>query len=94
MFNPLKGLGDLNNLRKQAMQMQKLLEAERITLDKNGVHIVITGDQKILEFTIDGMEPEDRVLDGLQEAIKKAQETAAKKLQEVSGGLSGLLGKQ
>ena len=26
-------------------------------------------------------------------AIKKAQETAAKKLQEVSGGLSGLLGK-
>lgn len=94
MFNPLKGLGDLNNLRKQAMQMQKLLEAERITLDKNGVHIVITGDQKILEFTIDGMEPEDRVLDALQEAIKKAQETAAKKLQEVSGGLSGLLGKQ
>jgi len=93
MFNPLKGLGDLNNLRKQAMQMQKLLEAERITLDKNGVHIVITGDQKILEFTIDGMEPEDRVLDALQEAIKKAQETAAKKLQEVSGGLSGLLGK-
>lgn len=93
MFNPLKNLGDLNKLRKQAQQMQQALENERITIDKDGIHIVITGDQKILEFTIDGMEPEDRVVAVLQEAIKKAQETAAKKLQEISGGLGGLLGK-
>ncbi len=93
MFNPLKNLGDLNKLRKQAQQMQQALENERITIDKDGIHIVITGDQKIVEFTIDGMEPEDRVVTVLQEAIKKAQETAAKKLQEISGGLGGLLGK-
>lgn len=93
MFNPLKGIGDLNQMRKQAMEMQKALAAERITLDKDGVHIVITGDQKIIEFTIDGMEPEDRVTKTLQEAIKKAQEVAAKKLTEISGGLQGLLGR-
>lgn len=94
MFNPLKQLGDLNQMRKQAMEMQKVLAAERITLDKDGVHIVITGDQKILEFTIDGHEPEDRVKNALQEAIKKAQEVAAKKLTQISGGLQGLLGRQ
>ncbi len=93
MFNPLKGIGDLNQMRKQAMQMQKVLAAERITVDRDGVHIVITGDQKIVEFTIDGMEPEDRVTKTLQEAIKKAQEVAAKKLTEISGGLQGLLGR-
>lgn len=93
MFNPLKGIGDLNQMRKQAMEMQKVLAAERITIDKDGVHVVITGDQKIVEFTIDGMEPEDRVTKTLQEAIKKAQEVAARKLTQISGGLQGLLGK-
>lgn len=94
MFNPLKQLGDLNQMRKQALEMQKVLAAERITLDKDGVHIVITGDQKIVEFTIDGHEPEDRVINALQEAIKKAQEVAAKKLTQITGGLQGLLGRQ
>lgn len=94
MINPFKSIGDLNQMRKQAMEMQKVLAAERITLDKDGVHIVITGDQKILEFTIDGHEPEDRVKNALQEAIKKAQEVAAKKLTQISGGLQGLLGRQ
>lgn len=93
MFNPLKSIGDLNQMRKQAMEMQKVLAAERITLDKDGVHIVITGDQKIVEFTIDGHEPEERVTRALQEAIKKAQEVAAKKLTEISGGLQGLMGR-
>ena len=93
MINPFKSIGDLNQMRKQAMEMQKVLAAERITLDKDGVHIMITGDQKILEFTIDGHEPEDRVKNALQEAIKKAQEVAAKKLTQISGGLQGLLGR-
>lgn len=93
MFNPLKGIGDLNQMRKQAMEMQKALAKERITYDKDGVHIVMTGDQKIVEFTIDGMEPEDRVTKAVEEAIKKAQEVAAKKLSEITGGLQGLLGR-
>ncbi len=92
MFNPLKSLGDLNELRKKAIAMQKALAAERITIDQDGVHIVMTGNQEIVEFTIDGYEPEDRVIKALQEAIKKAQEVAAKKLTQLSGGLPGLLG--
>ncbi len=93
MMNPLKGLGDLNEMRKKAMEMQKALAAEKVTYDRDGVHIVMTGDQKIVEFTIDGYEPEDRVKVAIAESIKKAQEVAAKKLSEISGGLGGLMGK-
>jgi DNA-binding protein YbaB len=93
MINPLKALGDLNQMRQQAMQMQKELAAERITIDKDGVHVVMSGDQKILEFTIDGHHPEDRVTNALQDAIQKVQEVAASKLARISGGLQGLIGK-
>lgn len=80
MFNPFKGMQDLNEMRKKAAEMQKILSAERVIVDKNGVHLVMTGNQKILEFTIDGYEPEERVTKAIEEAIKKAQELAARKL--------------
>lgn len=91
MINPFKGLGDLNKMRQQAMQMQKQLAEEQIEIDENGVHIVISGDQRILEFSINGVE-NDLVKDKLNKAIKSSQEAAAKKLATMSGGLQGLLG--
>lgn len=91
MFNPFKQLGDLKNMRDQAMEMQKALAQEKIVIEKNGVKVVMTGDQKIVELTIDGNE-DHRVKDAISEAIKKAQEIAARKLTEMSGGLQGLLG--
>lgn len=94
MFNPLKSIGDLNQMRKQALEMQKALASERVVVDRDGVHIVMTGDQKIIEFSIDGHEPEDRVIRGIQDVIKKAQEVAAKRLTEISGGLQGLMRRQ
>lgn len=91
MINPLKGLGDLKKMRDQAMAIQKTLGEERIELNEDGVRIVITGDQQILEFEIQGIQNE-LVKEKLNKAIKKSQEIAAKKLQEMSGGLQGLLG--
>lgn len=91
MNNPFKSLGDLKKMRDQAMTIQKQLSQERIELNEDGVHIVISGDQKILEFEIQGIE-NDLVRDKLNKAIKQSQEIAAKKLQEMSGGLQGLLG--
>ena len=91
MFNPLKGIGDLKKMRDQAMAIQKALAEERIEINENGVRIVISGDQKILEFELEGMQ-NDMVKDKLNKAIKTSQELAAKKLQEMSGGLQGLLG--
>lgn len=91
MFNPLKGLGDINKMRQQAMAIQKALSEEKIVIEEDGIRIVISGDQKILEFEIQGIK-NDLVKDKLNKAIKTSQELAAKKLQEMSGGLQGLLG--
>lgn len=91
MFNPFKSLGDLKSMRDQAMKMQQLLAAETVVVERNGVRVVMTGDQKIKELIIDGKD-DWRVRDAIAEAIKKSQEIAAKKLTEMSGGIQGLLG--
>ena len=91
MVNPLKALGDLNKLRKQAQQMQQELQAEEIRIEKGDVVVVISGDQKIKQFSVQGVSSEEAI-ETLNEAIKKSQELAAKKLQSMTGGLGGMLG--
>ena len=84
-------LGDMNKLRQQAMQMQKNLAAQTITVEENGVKVVITGDQKIVSIEIQGLSNE--VLNEvINKAIRKSQELAAKELMNVSGGMGGLMG--
>lgn len=81
----IKGLGDMNKLRQQAMQMQKSLAAQQITIEENGVEIIMTGDQRLVSLKIQGMENE--VLnDVINKAIRKSQELAAKELMNISGG--------
>ncbi len=78
-------LGDINKLRQQAMQMQKNLSGQVISVEENGVEIEISGDQRILKLKIQGME--NPVLnDILNKAIRKSQELAAKELMNISGG--------
>ena len=91
MMNPLKGLGDLKKMRDEAMAIQKALQAEEITVEKHGVNIVITGDQRIKELQANGKSDND-IKEAVNEAIKKSQEVAAKKLSQMGGGLGGLLG--
>lgn len=83
MFNPLGGLGDLQKLQQQAQQMQQSLQKEEVTVEKNGVKVVVRGDQLIQEIEIDGI-VENRIADAVNEAIKKTQELAARKLIELS----------
>lgn len=91
MSGLLGKLGDLNQLRKQAMEMQKQLAAEEIEVAQGDIRVVISGDQKIRHFSVQGITSDDAVK-VLNEAIKKSQELAAKKLQAMSGGLGGMLG--
>lgn len=91
MANPLKALGDLNQLRKQAKQMQQELAAEEIKIEEGDIVVVISGDQKIKQFSVQGISSQEAV-DVLNKAIKKSQELAAKKLQSMTGGLGGMLG--
>ncbi len=89
-FDKVKQLGQLKKMRDQAMAIQKQLAQEEIALDEGGIKIVISGDQKLKALEIDGMS-NARVLDLINKAIKKSQEVAAKKLAEMSGGLTGML---
>lgn len=90
-MNPFGQLGELKKMRDQAMQIQRQLQAEEITVEKKGVLVVITGDQKVKEIKTNGKSDKD-IAEAINEAVKKSQEVAAKKLQSMSGGLGGLLG--
>ncbi|MBI5127094.1 YbaB/EbfC family nucleoid-associated protein [Candidatus Roizmanbacteria bacterium] len=83
MFNPLSGLGDLQKLQQQAQQMQSALQKEQVIVDRNGVKVTLRGDQVIESIEVDGI-IENRIADAVNEAVKKTQELAARKLIEIS----------
>jgi len=83
MFNPFGALGDLQKLQQQAKQMQAALQKEQLVLEQNGVKVIIRGDQIIESIEVDGV-VENRIAQAVNDAIKKTQELAAKKLIEIS----------
>lgn len=91
MFNPFQKIGEIKKMRDQAMQIQRELQAEQLMVEKNGVTIEITGDQKIQKLSSNGRSDDD-IKEAVNEAIKKSQEVAARKLSQMGGGLGGLLG--
>lgn len=91
MFDKFKQLGELNKMRQQASALQKELEKIIETIEKNGWSVSVTGDQKIRYIKKDG-EDMKFLVDLINEAMKKVQKESAKKMMEMGGGLSGLLG--
>lgn len=83
MLNPFGALGDLQKLQQQAQKMQAALQQEEVVVEKNGVKIIIRGDQIIESIEVDGI-VENRIAEAVNEAVKKTQELAAKKLIEIS----------
>ncbi|MEK7112670.1 MAG: YbaB/EbfC family nucleoid-associated protein [Patescibacteria group bacterium] len=92
MFDKLKQLNELRKMRSQALELQKELEKIRESEERGGMKVVVTGDQKVAYIEIDGEERKDLV-ELINSAMKKVQKEAAKKMMEMGGGLSGLLGK-
>lgn len=91
MMNPLKQMGELKKMRDQALMIQRMLSQEEVTVEKHGVTVVATADQKIKLIKTNGKKDDD-VRDAVNEALKKSQEVAAKKLQSMGGGLGGMFG--
>lgn len=91
MVNPFKALGDLNNLRQQAKKMQDELAAEVIRIEEGDIVVEITGAQEVKKVYVQGVTSQE-LIDVLNKAIKKSQELAAQKLQQMTGGLGGMLG--
>ncbi|MEK7074092.1 MAG: YbaB/EbfC family nucleoid-associated protein, partial [Patescibacteria group bacterium] len=73
MFNPFKALGDVNVMRKQAMQIQAALEQEEFEVVHGSVRILISGNQNVKVVEIDGVANAD-VQSALNEAIRKSQQ--------------------
>ncbi|OGM15308.1 hypothetical protein A2V56_03620 [Candidatus Woesebacteria bacterium RBG_19FT_COMBO_42_9] len=92
MFDKLKQLNELRKMRSQAMGLQKELDQIIETYENRGVKVKVTGSQKVDYIEIDGEERSD-IKDAINEAMKRVQKEAAKKMLEMGGGLSGLLGK-
>ena len=90
-FNPLGQLGELKKMRDQAMAMQRELKMQEVEVNKHGVYVRISGDQEIREIKSNGKSDND-IKGAVNEAVKKSQEVAAKKLQEMTGGMGGLGG--
>lgn len=93
MNNPFSQIGELKKMRDQAMQIQRELSLIEMTVEKNGVVIVIDGAQNVRSVQTNNRSDDD-IREAINEAIKKSQQEAAKKLAEMQGGLAGLLGGQ
>ncbi len=91
MFNPLKQAGELNKLRKEAQKIQEELKKIEVEKSKSKAVVVVTGDMKIKSIKLEGEEMFD-IKEALNDAIQDAQKKAAMKMQQMGGGLRGLLG--
>jgi nucleoid-associated protein EbfC len=90
-FNPFGQLGELKKMRDEAMAIQRQLKLEEVEVNKHGVYVRISGDQEIREIKSNDKSDND-IRGAVNEAIKKSQEVAAKKLQSMTGGMGGLGG--
>jgi DNA-binding protein YbaB len=91
MFDKLQQLNELRKMRSQAMALQKQLDQIIESYEAKGIKVKVTGSQKIDYIEVDG-EPRDDIKNAVNEAMKKVQKEAAKKMMEMGGGLGGILG--
>ncbi len=89
-MNPFQQTGELKKMRDQAMQIQRELSLVELEVEKNGVKILIDGAQNVKSIQTNNRSDDD-IKEAVNEAIKKSQQEAAKKLAAMQGGLAGLL---
>ncbi len=90
MFDKFKELGQLGKLRSQAKTLEKELSQIKETVEKGGVKVTVTGNQRVDYLEIDGESRKD-IADVINDAFRNVQKKSAKKMLEMGGGLSGLL---
>ena len=91
MFAKLQQAKELIKLRQQAKKLQDELKDIRHTEERDGMKVTVDGTQNIVALEIGG-EDKTEIIDLLNRAMKEVQKKAAKKMMEMGGGLSGLLG--
>lgn len=79
---------DKAKMLAQAFKLKKAVEAEVVEIEEGGIKISVSGDQKVKYMSINGVENK-LLVDTINKALKKSQETAARKMKDM-GGLEGL----
>ncbi len=81
---------DLKNIfqmQAKAKEVQKKLAEENIVVEKNGVRVVLNGNQEIIKIELNPeltqTDQEKYLADCINEAIKKAQQLMAKMMMGV-----------
>lgn len=69
----------VQNFKDQARQLAKSLSLQNIVVEEDGIKIVIDGNQKIKEFSVEGVS-NSLVVEKLNKAISLAQAKAGKEL--------------
>ena len=82
-MNPFKAMGDMNQMRKQAMEIQKALSGMQFTGRDGDAEVTMNGNQEVLEVKIGGVVNES-VKRAMTNVIKQSQQAAAGKLAEIS----------
>ena len=99
------GMGNMNNLMKQAQKMRKAIQEQQAALEEKeytakagggAVSITVSGKKEITKVTIDpdAVDPEDveMLQDMIQAAANEALRAADEDAQKAMGGLTGGLG--
>ena len=91
MFDKIRQGKELLKLRQQAKQLQSELEQIRHTEERSGMKVTVDGTQNIVSLEVNG-ENQRELVELMNRAMKEVQKKSAKKMMEMGGGLSGLLG--
>lgn len=86
MFNPLKAGGNI----KKLFQLQQEVKKIEVETAKGRAEVIVSGELRVKSVKLNGEELHD-VKDALNEAFEKVQKKVAAKMQEMGGGLGGLL---
>ncbi len=82
---------DLYRMQKEAKKMKKLLKKIQVEAEAEGVSVVVSAEQDILEINISPEVPREKIpallTDALNRAMKKAQVVASEKMQSVMGAM-------
>jgi DNA-binding protein YbaB len=91
MFDKFKQAKNLLKLRGEAKKLQEELEQIKHTEEDGDMSVTVNGAQAIVNMRVGG-EDQEQLVKLINRAMKEVQKKSAKKMMEMGGGLSGLLG--
>ncbi len=91
MFDKLKQAKQLLQLRQQAKKLQEELSQITHSEEDGDYQVIVDGTQNIVSIKLSG-EEQEKLVRLLNRTMKEIQKKSAKKMMDMGGGLSGLLG--